>query len=198
VALSTLHAMPAGSGGLCLPHRAPALCLPRWSVLVGPRCVCLSLPSRRGHIVCSPSVLSSVLVSVGPGLGLCAFRARGPWGFSLESRERVTGRRWVSPHQHGQSCLWLPVSAAGWWTGFLEGHACLQQGGNNPMHQYRLGADLLESSSVERDLGVLVDDRVTMSQQRALAAKNANGILGCMRRSVASRSGRFSFPSTLP
>jgi len=38
----------------------------------------------------------------------------------------------------------------------------LHLGRNNPMHQYRLGVDLLESSSVERDLGVLMDDRLTM------------------------------------
>jgi len=61
-------------------------------------------------------------------------------------------------------------------------------GRNNPMPQYRLGADLLECSSVERDLGVLVDDRLTMSEQCALAAEKANGILGCIKRSVASRS----------
>ena len=40
----------------------------------------------------------------------------------------------------------------------------LHLGRNNPMHQYRLGADLLGSSSVEKDLGVLVDSSLTLSQ----------------------------------
>ncbi|PKU47414.1 hypothetical protein llap_2316 [Limosa lapponica baueri] len=54
------------------------------------------------------------------------------------------------------------------------------------MYQYRLGADLLKSSSVEKDLGVLVYNRMTMSQQCALVAKKANGILGFIKKSVAS------------
>ncbi|PKU48844.1 hypothetical protein llap_815 [Limosa lapponica baueri] len=70
----------------------------------------------------------------------------------------------------------------------------LHLGRNNPMHQYRLGADLLESSSEEKDLEVLVDNRMTTSQQCALVAKKANGILGCTKKSVASRSRENILP----
>jgi len=46
------------------------------------------------------------------------------------------------------------------------------------MHQYRLGDDLLEQSSAKKDLGVLENNRLAMSQHRALVAKKASGILG--------------------
>ncbi|GAB0179396.1 mitochondrial enolase superfamily member 1 [Grus japonensis] len=62
----------------------------------------------------------------------------------------------------------------------------LHLGRNNPKHQYRLGVDLLEISSVEKDLVVLMD-KLTISQQCALVAKKANGILRCIKKTVASR-----------
>ncbi|GAB0177588.1 mitochondrial enolase superfamily member 1 [Grus japonensis] len=59
---------------------------------------------------------------------------------------------------------------------------------NNPMHQYMLGATQLGSSLAGKDLGVLVDTKLKVSQQCALAAKKVNGILGCVKQSIASRS----------
>ena len=63
---------------------------------------------------------------------------------------------------------------------------------SNPRHQCMLGAKQLESSFAEKELGVLVN-KLSMSQQCALATKKSNSVLSSIRKSIASRSEWCSF-----
>ncbi|GAB0185089.1 hypothetical protein GRJ2_000974200 [Grus japonensis] len=70
----------------------------------------------------------------------------------------------------------------------------LHMGWGNPKHSYRLGGEWMESSPEDKDLGVLGDEKLHMSRQRALAAQKATCVLGCVSSSVSSRSREEILP----
>jgi len=70
----------------------------------------------------------------------------------------------------------------------------LHMGRGKPKHKYRLGGEWFESSPGDKDLGVLVDKKLNITRQRALAAQKTNCVLGRIKRSVASRAREVILP----
>jgi len=65
---------------------------------------------------------------------------------------------------------------------------------NNPMQHYRPEEEWMESCPAQKDLGMLVDSQLNMSQECAQEAKKVSGIFACTRNSVAGRSRELIVP----
>ncbi|GAB0196138.1 hypothetical protein GRJ2_002079100 [Grus japonensis] len=74
----------------------------------------------------------------------------------------------------------------------------LHPGKNNPRHQDRLGADLLGSSTVEKDLGVLVDKKLSMTSNMPSWPRRPTVSWGAFRKAWPAGRGRFSSPLLCP
>uniref|UniRef100_A0A8C8RQ22 Reverse transcriptase domain-containing protein n=1 Tax=Pelusios castaneus TaxID=367368 RepID=A0A8C8RQ22_9SAUR len=77
---------------------------------------------------------------------------------------------------------------------FKNGKCKIMHLGTNKHFSYKLGTHQLEWTEEEKDLGVLVDHRMTMSRQCDVALKKANAVLGCIRRGISSRDREVLVP----
>ena len=82
---------------------------------------------------------------------------------------------------------------------FKTKYKVLHSGRGNPKHKQKLGGKWIDSSPEEKDLWVLVNEKLSLPEQCVLLAQKANCIMECIKRSVSSssREGILSLCSAL-
>ena len=64
----------------------------------------------------------------------------------------------------------------------------------NQLHIYKMGDTWFSKTVSEKDLRIVVDHKLNMSEQCDVAAKKGNAILGCINRSIVSKSRKVLVP----
>ncbi|KAJ7416725.1 hypothetical protein WISP_69166 [Willisornis vidua] len=108
-----------------------------------------------------------------------------------------SSQEWTGCHPEGPG---LENCARGNFTRFNKTkYKVLHLGLGNPQYQYRPGDEQIENSPSEKDLVVLVDERLDVTGQCALSDQKASCILDCIKSSVANRprEGTLSLYSAL-
>ena len=60
-------------------------------------------------------------------------------------------------------------------------------GRGNPKHSYKMNGHSLETTTQEKDLGVIIDDTLKFHEHTAAAAKKANQVLGVIKKAYTTR-----------
>ena len=82
-----------------------------------------------------------------------------------------------------------------WQLGFnLDKCHTLPLGFNNMRYQYNINGNIVETVAEEKDLGIIIDEKLNFHKHILKASKKANSILGCIRRAIKYKDREMILP----